>query len=303
MRKNLILTHEIYTKDLAKLYLKSFNIDISAEIGNVQKIYFYHCKCCDFHFFLPTVIGSDNFYEQLQLLSWYYLGEKYEYEYAKEFILKNTRVLEVGCGTGAFGGEIATKKYIGLEINSKAVKVAKEKGLDVRKEYIENFSKNNHNVFDIVCAFQVLEHIPNVSTFIQSCIDCLNIGGYFIISVPSADSFIPLVVNNILNLPPHHQTWWSDYCLKSISQLFDLDLIEINHEKLASIHKTWYLKVLVQQSFRKFFVSKQPLVDLSIKWKLVTKISSLISIFLSKGFEDQRLSPFGHSVIAIYTKK
>ena len=56
----------------------------------------------------------------MQNLEWYYMDEKDEYDYAKNFIKESDLVLEIGCGKGAFAQKISTKKYVGLEFSRKA---------------------------------------------------------------------------------------------------------------------------------------------------------------------------------------
>jgi hypothetical protein len=68
------------------MYAKFLKSDISKEFGDVKKIGYYQCIDSDLRFFYPMVTGSENFYEHLQKIEWYYMDEKDEYDYAKNFI-------------------------------------------------------------------------------------------------------------------------------------------------------------------------------------------------------------------------
>lgn len=296
------LRERISTDKLARLYNRIFRIDIKRELNEISLIKLFFCKSCGLYFFLPPINTSEEFYQNLQKFNWYYLDEKNEYSIAAKYIKKNDRILEIGCGKGSFANKVSSINYIGLEFSQEAVTLANGIGLKVIQESIEEFSKKSKGLFDVVCAFQVLEHINDSWSFIRSSVECLKSGGLFIISVPSFDSFLSCSTNNILNLPPHHSSWWSDTCLKNVPRYFNLELIYFKHEKLADIHKEWYLKVIAEIAFRNLFKLKFSIIDLSFKWKLIGKISSIFAYFFSKGFDDPKMMPIGHSVIGVYRK-
>jgi len=49
-------------------------------------------------------------------------------------------------------------------------------------------------------------------------------------------------LNNILDLPPHHLSQWSDRCLTGVASLFDLTLIGLEHDDIATYHQSNYLR-------------------------------------------------------------
>lgn len=166
--------------DLISLYKKAFDINVENIIK--QDLFYHHCCDCDLRFFtlengeIPS--GDDGFYNHLNKLPWYYMQEKNEYHFAKQFIKKDSRVLEVGCGKAAFASFLPNKQnYIGLEFSSDAKKLAKQNGINIENISIEEYSKSNKTKFNIACSFQVLEHVTNPYSFIHSQIKCLNWGG------------------------------------------------------------------------------------------------------------------------------
>lgn len=98
-----------------------------------------------------------------------------------------TNFLEIGCGTGTFIREIADNASLaitGSEIYLKGLLFAKKKlpnvefvQFDVTKGII---SEN----FNIVAAFDVLEHINDDATAISNIYKMLNVGGSFVVTVP-----------------------------------------------------------------------------------------------------------------------
>jgi SAM-dependent methyltransferase len=290
------------TSDIAKLYQRDLSINVHSEFNGYQNLELLHCSDSDLKFFYPLVSGSESFYEQLQDFDWYYLEKKYEYEYAKKFINASDNVLEIGCGRGLFSKILSTKNYLGLEFSEKAKLDATQNNIKVLNESIQDHSMSYHEKYNIVCSFQVLEHVADISLFIESSLACLKPGGLLIYSVPSANSFLSVDKNHILNMPPHHISWWSDNALIYLSERFNLELIEIKHEPLAEIHKKSYLSCIFLESFNQRLKLDFSLLNLSFSYRFFSKLSSLFAAFFVNGMNTPEILPDGHSVIAIYRK-
>lgn len=293
----------IQVADLVKLYRKILRDSIAYEFIDIKEISFIHCKDCDLKFFNPAITGSEKFYKKLQKFDWYYMDEKAEYDYAKQYINNEDSVLEIGSGKGAFSKKINTKNYIGLELSHKAIDIAEKNGITILNELIQDHAINNSNKYDVVCAFQVLEHVADIKSFIESSIKCLRPNGILIYSVPSADSFISLVPNGILNMPPHHVSWWSEKTLSKITNLFGIQLVDINHEKLADIHKQLYASTVTMCAINNMLGRTQALIDRSIKTNFLMKLAYLTGLFYKQGLEDKCVLPRGHSITAVYMSK
>lgn len=175
--------------------------------------------------------------------------------------------------------------------------MAEKNNVTIKNESIQSFANANPHSFDVVCSFQVLEHVSNPRTFIESKILALKPGGKLIISVPSNTSFLKYAVNHILDMPPHHVTHWSDETLKFIASNYHLNIIEFHHEKLQEIHKKMFVSTIIQSA-----MLKHKLIDYSLSRKLVNMTSSLISKFVEKGLQPEML-PNGHSVTVVYKKQ
>lgn len=246
---------------------------------------------------MPPITGDERFYNALQQFDWYYMEDKYEYHYAKKFIRPEDKVLEVGCGKGAFARILDTKKYIGLDFSSKARELAEDYGIVIMNETIENYSRDYPNNFDVVVSFQTLEHVSNPKSFIEAKIRVLKQGGIMIIAVPSEDSFLKYTTNSLLNMPPHHVTRWSDETLKYIALKYNLELIVLHHEKLQPYHKIWFFATVFN-----CILKNNKLIDISFKNKLVNKVSSLLGRILANGLKNEML-PNGHTVVVVYRKR
>jgi len=297
---NVTECESIQVRDLERLYHRDMQVDISELISSADKIDYYNCRVCDLHFFHPPIAGDGLFYEKLQNFPWYYEENKQEFSFAATHIQSSTGVLEVGSGKGAFRNHIGDNPYIGLEFNDRAVSIGKSKGLDIRKESIESHAAYMPEFYDVVCNFQVLEHVSDPRSFLKSCIACLKPGGKLIVSVPSLSSFSRFLTNHILDLPPHHLTRWSDEALGNISNLFDLSTIEIWHEPLQPLHYSMYAKTVVEEALG---YGRGKLVDTSFRRRAISKIAAIPARFYRRGFNHSALLPPGISVTAVYQKE
>lgn len=304
-KENVELVEEIQSSDILNLY-KKLGFKKLEELEPYKTIGFYRCQDTDLRFFSPSAGGEAKFYEHLQQYDWYYLEEKSEYHYTKGLIKEGDKVLDVGCGRGQFGSLInSTAEFTGLEFNDEAIRKAKNAGLNVIKQAIESHGASNENVYDVVTSFQVLEHIGKLQDFIKGCLKAVKPGGLLVFSVPSYDSLVSVQLNNTLNMPPHHLGWWSDKALRSLSDLFDMELVTVHHEELDEAHKKWYSFLLISEALKKTvgFKSGKKVIDTSFSLKLIHGIAKVLSPLLAKGLIDKRMTPYGHSVTAVYRKR
>lgn len=155
----------------------------------------------------------------------------------------------------------------------------------------------------MVCFFQVLEHVPDPRGFLNDAIKCLKPGGLLIFSVPSEDSFLSFAVNNVLNMPPHHLTRWSDRALRDLTSRFSLSIVSIHHEILADVHLKGYLEACVLRLMSPGYWRVSPLIDLSYFYKLKIKLSYIVVRLLTYLYKRIAHRPWGHSVTAVYRKE
>lgn len=298
---NVVCTRTVRTSDLSKIYSKS-GIDVNSEFGNFAELILQLCRDCDCQFFVPELPGSAAFYEQLQKHTWYYPRDKSEFEFASQFISESHSVLEIGCGNGAFARHITYREYVGLEFTDASVLAACANGLKVFRESISEYADRTGASHDVVCFFQVLEHVPNVSSFLKDCLRCLRPGGLLILSVPSADSFLSYSLNNILNMPPHHVTRWSNRALDSLGKIFNLQIIDQQHELMADEHVQNYAETIILLALSSVYRRSMPLADLSIGYRIRMRLASKLARLLLPGLRDKSMRPHGHSVTVVYRK-
>lgn len=98
------------------------------------------------------------------------------------------RWLDVGCGDGMFvrvAGERGTQAS-GVELSDVAVRLAKEKSLDVSCGTVECLESNKR--FNTVTAFDVLEHVLDPSEFLSQLHERVEPEGSLVLTLPDMDS-------------------------------------------------------------------------------------------------------------------
>lgn len=296
---DITILESINTRYLAALYKKRAHVNVES-FFNGDRIEYCNCKKCELKFYWPLQIGDGKFYDELQQYNGYYLKEKAEFTEAAKFIKKEDSVLEVGCGEGLFQNYIEYKSYTGLEFSDEAINKARVKGIDVIKQNLEEHAKQNLEKYDVVCYFQVLEHVENPKDFIQNSIVCLKPGGKLILAVPSEDSFIAQAVNCYLNMPPHHASRWPDTTLRKLGELFHLTLIQLYHEPLHQRHRFFYVKTKIYHVLNSFYKIKYKLIDISMANSFLYAVTWGLSFLLTPFFTNKNIE--GQSVMAVYTK-
>ncbi len=214
---------------------------------NFEPLNLVRCSLCKFVYLnpQPTEREIQQIYSKDYFLKWYSNEEKREFSKSffrslLEFLNfeKHTgyRVLDVGCGMGFFL-EAAREwgwQAQGLEISQFAVDhCTKKLDFEIFHGHLESAGYQD-NSFDIITAFDFLEHISGLPAFLSAVKKFLKPEGQFIALVPNYhnpmfqfDRWLSRVKKSELSNIPEHINYFTNSSLNELFQKngFELELI------------------------------------------------------------------------------
>ncbi len=128
--------------------------------------------------------------------------------------LKDSRVLDIGCGGGILAESMAVNgaRVTGIDMAERTLAVARlhqaESGtnVDYQKSTAESFASEHANDFDVVTCLEMLEHVPEPMKVVASCAELVRPGGNVFFSTinrnPKAFLFAIVGAEYLLRLLP-----------------------------------------------------------------------------------------------------
>jgi 2-polyprenyl-3-methyl-5-hydroxy-6-metoxy-1,4-benzoquinol methylase len=255
-------------KELSIKWRKSFGFDPFAGYKITDTLQKLICANCGLIYFNPPIYGDKAFYETLSKNAWYYETDKWEFDEAINIILQNKpkSLLEIGCGAGCFLEKIGNiaESAEGAEINDEALRTCRSKNLTVFPANISSLNSlgDESKKYDMVVLFEVLEHLENPSMVFANIDKMLNNNGLLIIAVPNPDGYLKELDTVLLDMPPHHNTVWSQKTFSYISDAYKWPILTYMTEPLRYVHYVSYLAstvdnhYLLEKSCINYFISK-----------------------------------------------
>jgi SAM-dependent methyltransferase len=211
---------------IAAMYELKCGIDVR-RCFPTESLDLYKCQTTGYRFWRPVgVAGDEQFYRDLSA-AWpqYYPDWRWEYQHVPARVKRGDRLLEIGSGRGYFLRfiEERVKSATGLELNREAI-VEKVCRAAVLPMTIEAIAAQAGEKFDVVCSFQVLEHIPQPDAFLRACVAALAPCGQLILSTPNSDHVAFQRKEDAFDLPPHHIGHFSLEVYAKLAKLYGLEL-------------------------------------------------------------------------------
>jgi SAM-dependent methyltransferase len=256
----------------------------------------FSCGTCGFGIFMPTVVGTDEFYQELSGagLGSYYSRETWEHRQALDDLKEYGSILEVGSGAGYFLERLQQqgKEIQGVELNAAAVACAQQRQIPVEAAALENFAADHRDRFEAVCLFQVIEHVAAPLDFLGYALTCLQSGGRLILSVPNMAGILGQMNPMVSNVPPHHVTRWTPAALGMLPRHFPLELVGLKYEPAYN-----FLRPYVQDRLRRGGVPEWAAKQI---WRLGLSLPvKLLRRVKPDGFKSLP----GHTVYALFRKQ
>lgn len=297
LKDNTTLLKSIRSDEVIELYKKATGIDISYLKGVTNEIELYKCVDSGYYFYSPAdAAGDGNFYAELSKQPWYYSETRWEHSKALELLPEKGNLLEMGCGSGFFLNLLKEKRpqliTTGLEINEKAIKEGRSKGLDIINEDVTGHVKTHSGKYDFVVSFQVMEHVYNVREVLAAQLGMLRTGGWLLIGVPNNDSYMGRNrhISRCLNMPPHHMGLWSNELFGYIEKEFGLKRVGVFEEPFSEkAYLVWHYSHMLKWLRSEWLVKA---------WFTLKLPQLLKGTFLPR----YRKKEPGHTILAVFEK-
>lgn len=133
--------------------------------------------------------------------------------------LKDLNILDIGCGGGLVSESLARMgaRVTGIDADENAIHTAEEhatlSNLDIN--YICSDAQELDQQYDVVCALEIIEHVSDVSAFIEICVSKLKPNGILIMSTlnrtPKSYALGIIAAENILGWVPRGTHNWKKF--------------------------------------------------------------------------------------------
>lgn len=202
---------------LAEMWRRAFRIDVRPSFRGATRFGLWESPS-GLHFFDPPRAGDAAFYAavyaRMNLGRHRDKGLKAEFGLAAAYVRDGDRVLDVGCGFGAFRAAVPHASYVGLEPYGDS---DAERAEWLRVETLARHLEREEGGYDVACAFQVLEHVEDPAAMMADMARAVRPGGRVIVGVPHVPSAGTRIPNYLINAVPHHLTWWTAEALEAVA--------------------------------------------------------------------------------------
>jgi SAM-dependent methyltransferase len=175
----------------------------------------------------------DKLYRESSPTAWTTVtGDRADWKLAKQRIESrfgsDPVVLDVGCFDGAFLASLATVRRFGIEISQVGMDRAKQRGVVILSEDYKRMDGRITD-FDVITAFDVIEHVEDPRAFIRSIVGRLRDGGMLIISTGNLDAWTWRVARSRYwyCAIPEHISFLSRRWFEDIARILGLGVVEV----------------------------------------------------------------------------
>ena len=234
------LIQVVPAKLLKRIWKYIGRTDISELFAGVDQVGLWESPC-GLAFFSPAIAGDDAFYQSFygrfkvhEALA-QVASERPEYIAAARHVSEGSQVLDVGAGCAGFRQHVEHAEFIGLDPYAETENLA----AGVVREQAVDHAVNNAERYDVVSAFQVMEHTVDPVGFASTLTRMLRPGGKLILGVPLWPSPMIRCPNMMINCPPHHLTWWNESALQTLADKLGLEVVE-KARLPPHLHHAWF---------------------------------------------------------------
>jgi 2-polyprenyl-3-methyl-5-hydroxy-6-metoxy-1,4-benzoquinol methylase len=134
-----------------------------------------------------NALGLDNLYAQEERHFWFITRKEFIFKNIQKYVNKSKKIIEIGAGTGNVSRYLKINGYKDIsvgEMHLNGLRYAKSYGISECYQFnlLDSPFKDE---FDVICLFDVLEHIENDGLALQNACKSLKNSGYLVLTVPA----------------------------------------------------------------------------------------------------------------------
>lgn len=195
-----------------------------------------HIQIYPFNFDTQKIYSEDYFSGAMNGFGYVDYDEDKEpmrnvFEKYLRLIGRSGKLLDVGAATGFFVQIAKNHGYDahGIEISGFAAELGRKKGLDVKQGTLAGYSAEPGS-FDIITAWDVLEHFPNPDLDIEKAHTLLKSGGIIAFNTPDSGSLYARILGKKWHLlvPPEHINYFNRRSVKIFLEKHGFEVVEIS---------------------------------------------------------------------------
>lgn len=223
------------------------------------------CKQCNFMFTNPQYFAEEYSYIYKNVEGGKALEKSslIRYEKLKNFLIKEIssgKILDIGCGDGLFLQSLPKSfQFTGIEPgdhfqnnNFQNGKILKGDFCQISQIQRRNWTDN----FDIITAWDLIEHVPKINDFFRTVRLFLKEDGIFFATLPNSESRISKLFGSKWNLILLEHLWYfSPSTLNLMAQKHGLKVVQHQHFPYSIDLRTLVLRICQTYSHRFCFLS------------------------------------------------
>jgi SAM-dependent methyltransferase len=278
-----VLVEELSPKFLTDLWRRGLGVDPAPLAATSPRIRLWRAAS-GLYFFHPAEAGSAAFYRSFYagqggygLLS-DHAAERTDFLAGAAVIRPGDHVLDIGCGQGAFAGLVPLADYTGLDLHAEAL----PGGPRVLRDCLADHADRHPGAYDVVCGFQVIEHVADPLVLAAAMVRCLRPGGLLVLAMPLQGGLLEQMPNCLLNLPPHHLSRWTPEAAAALAAALGLQPERIGPVAASRAHARfgWTVRLLpaAVRTGPALRTGWGVLLRLMLAWRLARPLAELLGL-------------------------
>ncbi len=140
---------------------------------------------------------------------------------------------DIGAGFGLFLEELRKilpgSDYVAIEPSGEMVDICRKKGLQTRHSCLESISSMDGK-FDLLTAFELIEHLCDPAIFLDKAYSLLRPGGYFYLTTLNGKGFdVQLLWERSKSItPPHHLNFFNPKSMCRLLEGIGFKIVEVS---------------------------------------------------------------------------